>query len=149
MLNKIQNKKGASLLEFGILVALVGTVSIVSVGKLGEKVESIFSKSSNALAVVADEPQDLTVQGNAEAFTVSGTSHMTPATGETRAITIRNTMSTPTEEVVTILVNGDHFDIIANSCEGAVLQPNQTCSVTLESRSDRNGTFQDALRVYY
>jgi Flp pilus assembly pilin Flp len=149
MLNKIKSVKGASLLEFGILVSLIGAVSIASVSQFGSKVTSIFSDAAAGVAYTPPSADDLTFQSTGGAFHVTGTSHMTPAAGETRDIVVRNRMSEPTDPIVTMLVDGAHFNIISDSCDGVTLQPNETCTVTLEAHSDQNGDFEDALRVYY
>jgi pilus assembly protein Flp/PilA len=46
----IRDEKGATMVEYGLLVALIALVAIVGVKTLGTKLNSLFSSAASSLA---------------------------------------------------------------------------------------------------
>jgi Flp pilus assembly pilin Flp len=147
----IHRSKGASLIEYGLLVGLIAVTAISAVNQLGNKVAVVFDGVSDELAVA----QAQTVQADI-IFDVSGTDFLVfgdggsaMVAGQSRVITVRNGMSQPTLDLVAQIQNGRNFIITSDGCSGKKLAPGASCKVTLQAQANSNGGFQDALRIYY
>jgi pilus assembly protein Flp/PilA len=49
MMKILQNRKGAAMLEYGLLAALIALVVIVTLTPLGTKIANVFSSISSKL----------------------------------------------------------------------------------------------------
>ncbi|MFZ3583731.1 Flp family type IVb pilin [Loktanella sp. DJP18] len=144
-----RNHKGAALVEYGILVGLIAVVAITSVSQLGDKISSIFRDAASALDPSIHAQSDIEIDIPATGFTVNGAGGNAVTPGEIRRLTLTNTMSEPTLNLVLDITDGTHFAIVAGDCAGTILAPGASCFVAVQAISATNGSFEDALDVYY
>jgi pilus assembly protein Flp/PilA len=56
LLTRARSERGASMVEYALLVGLIALVAVVAVGLLGTSISNLFSNANNCVSGVANCP---------------------------------------------------------------------------------------------
>jgi hypothetical protein len=120
---------------------LLGTLRIVQAGVAVELPLSGVASKFKAAALQL-------VSANDTALQVTGPG--APAYGDVRAFTFRNVGDWPSGAVSATLLDQTNVEFYGtNSCNGAILNPGATCSITVRAKATANGAAGSVLRVLH
>lgn len=135
-LRRLRRKQGASLMEYGILIGLIGVLSIGAINGVGGEVVALFDKVRQPLLRVLDPSyrSPAKLQWSQQGLTFEST----PQRLQQHTLQLRNTGESASQPLDMAVV-GAGFEIVSNSC-GSVLAGEMACDVVVRYAPMENGT---------